>query len=185
MFDAKDMSTKIYKTLQNSLNCPQPFANVRLCKSFSKQLRSTMTEQKLGCWGQIIVNRLKYTVASRMVFLYISRQFHYLLCKNSAATPERNDGAPKKSILDGGGRWVDVRDKGDPTFVAGVPRQKQQHFLPPLQISIFSPGFDDRCSLLTLQNLLLRQRCVCGLGLSLSLSSMAFRTKVKEDTSTK
>ena len=143
-----------------------------------------MTGQKLGCWGQIIVNRLKYIVASRMVFLYISRQFHYLLCKNwkRAATPERNDGAPKKSILDGW--WVDVRDKGDPTFVAGVARQ-QQHFLPPLQISIFSPGFDDRCSLLTLQNLLLRQRCVCGLGLSLSLSSMAFRTKEKEDTSTK
>ena len=59
-----------------------------------------------------------------MVFLYISRQFHYLLCKNwkRAATPERNDGAPKKSILDGGW-WVDVRDKGDPTFVAGVARQ--------------------------------------------------------------
>ena len=70
-----------------------------------------------------IINRLKYIVASRMVFLYISRQFHYLLCKNwkRTATPERNDGAPKKSILDGW--WVDVRDKGDPTFVAGVARQ--------------------------------------------------------------
>ena len=29
MFDAKDMSTKIHKTLQNSLNCPLAFANVR------------------------------------------------------------------------------------------------------------------------------------------------------------